>query len=126
MFLKFPNGGIAEYTKKYPQSVHAAYPGLDYQVEVYDPNPGTAAGLLVSGQLSHLGNARPTPSTAGVVRPTQTSDRELRALAKSLGHSIYWLGPKKNYTYEMRKSPSGNVSVRYLPPGVAVGTRSRT
>jgi hypothetical protein len=121
VFLKIPKGGIAEYTKKYPQSVHAAYPGVDYQVEVFDPTPGTAAGLLVSGELSALGNLK-AGSGAAAPKPTAASTAELRSLAKSLGHPIYWVGPKRGYTYELTRTTSGKVTIRYLPPRVKVGS----
>ena len=38
----------------YPQSVHLAYPGLDYQVEVYDPTPSRAMRLVSAGRLRAL------------------------------------------------------------------------
>ena len=50
-----PNGGAAEYTKSYPESVHLAYPGSDYQVEVYDPSPAAARQIVTSGQLTTIG-----------------------------------------------------------------------
>ena len=43
-------------TSGYPQSVHVAYPGVNYQVEVYDPTPARAMQLVSSGQLAHLGS----------------------------------------------------------------------
>jgi hypothetical protein len=120
VFVRIPKRGIAEYSKTYPQSVHAAYPGVDYQVEVYDPTPGTATGLLVSGELAYLGPL--TPKTAAAApKPTATSPRALASLAKSLGHPIYWVGAKQNYTYELTQTPSGKVFIRYLPPGVKIG-----
>lgn len=106
VFLKIPNGGIAEYTKKYSQSVHAAYPGVDYQVEVFDPTPGAAAGLLVSGQLTALGDLKAV-SVKPEPKPTAASAAELKSLARSLGHPIYWVGPKKGYTYEFRRTSGG-------------------
>jgi hypothetical protein len=121
VFLNVPKKGIAEYTKAYPQSVHVAYPGVDYQVEVYDPTPGTAAGLLVSGQLSALGSLKPKPAAAAP-KPTAASPAELLSLAVSLGHPVYWAGPKKGYTYEVTRTPSGKVFIRYLPAGVKIGT----
>jgi hypothetical protein len=121
VFLKIPKNGIAEYTKAYPQSVHAAYPGVDYQVEVYDPTPGTAAGLLVSGELSALGDLKAGSAAAEAPKPTAASAAELASLARSVGHPIYWVGAKKRYTYEVRRTTSGKVTIRYLPPGVDVG-----
>jgi hypothetical protein len=121
VFLKIPNGGIAEYTKKYPVSVHAAYPGVDYQVEVYDPTPGTATGLLASGQLSAFGDLK-AGSASSAPKPTAASVADLSSLAKDLGHPIYWAGPKRGYTYELLRTSGGQVHIRYLPPGVKVGS----
>jgi hypothetical protein len=39
-----------------------------------------------------------------------------------VGHPVYWLGPKAHTTYELTRTPSGNVIIRYLPPGTKVGT----
>ena len=44
-------------------------------------------------------------------------------LARSLGHPIYWAGAKKGYTYELNRNPNGSLFVRYLPPGVRVGSK---
>jgi hypothetical protein len=123
--LALAHGGLAEVSRDSPQSVHAAYPGVDYQVEVFDPTDGTAAGLVTTGQLAALGklkaSVRPEQTAA---RPSAVSAAELRSLAASLGHAVYWVGAKKGYVYEATQTPSGQVYVRYLPPGVAVGANS--
>jgi hypothetical protein len=130
VFLNIPNRGIAEYSKKYPQSIHAAYPGVDYQIEVYDPSPGAANALVVSGQLAWLGKLKAgsgttpaNPSGSSAPKPTSASAAQLASLAASLGHSIYWVGPKARYTYEVTQTSSGKVYIRYLPPGVPVGSK---
>ena len=46
-----PGGGIALVHDGYPQSVHVAYPDVDYQIEVYDPSPARALQLATSGAL---------------------------------------------------------------------------
>ncbi len=48
----------------------------------------------------------------------------LKALAKSLKHPVYWAGAKKGETYELTQNSTGQVFVRYLPKGVAVGSSS--
>ena len=45
-----PGGGIAVVHAGYPQSVHVAYPDVDYQIEVYDPSPARALELATSGR----------------------------------------------------------------------------
>ena len=44
-------GGLVVTSAGQPKSVHIAYPGIDYQVEVYDPVPGRARTLALSGQV---------------------------------------------------------------------------
>jgi hypothetical protein len=46
-----PGGGIALVHEGYPQSVHVAYPDVDYQIEVYDPSPARALELATSEAL---------------------------------------------------------------------------
>jgi hypothetical protein len=36
------------------KSVYVAYPGVDYQIEVFDPKPGEAQKLVASGQLARV------------------------------------------------------------------------
>ena len=46
----------------------------------------------------------------------------LRALPASLGHPVYWAGPRAGTTYELTKTPDGRVYVRYLTGGARVGS----
>ena len=46
---------------------------------------------------------------------------QLRALPADTGHDVYWAGRRNGYTYELTRTTDGNVYIRYLPPGVAVG-----
>jgi hypothetical protein len=116
-----PRGGVAEFSKSYPQSVHLAYPSVDYQVEVYAPTPGTARALVASGQVAAFGNLK-SGSVGPAPQAKAATLADLQALAASLKHPIYWAGPTSGYTYELTRSASGNVFVRYLPPGVKVGS----
>jgi hypothetical protein len=119
--LTVARGGIGVVAKKDPQSVHVAYPGVDYQIEVYDPTPGTATALVATGQLAAFGTLK---SNAGTQKPAATSPAGLKSLASKLGHPVYWIGPKKGYTYEVTQASGGRVFLRYLPPGVHVGAKS--
>ena len=47
--------GIALPNGDDPLSVYAAYPGIDVQIEVYDPAPGRALELVESGALTPIG-----------------------------------------------------------------------
>jgi len=113
------SNGLAEISSKVPTSVHAAYPGVDYQVEVFDPTPGRAASLVKAGQLAVLGKLNPSAATPAP--PFAASPAKLKALARSHGRPIYWAGKKNGYTYEVTKTPSGQITLRYLPPGKKVG-----
>ena len=46
-----PGGGIAVVDEGYPRSVHVAFNGVDYQVEVYDPSPRRALAEATSGDV---------------------------------------------------------------------------
>jgi hypothetical protein len=110
--FKIPEGGVAVFTKRYPQSIHVAYPGTSNQVEVYDPRPGSAAATLKSGQLTAFGGSGARAASLG----------DLKSLARSVGHPVYWVGPKRNATYELIRASGGKIIIRYLPQGVKVGT----
>jgi hypothetical protein len=55
--------------------------------------------------------------------PVAASATELRRLAESAGHPVYWAGKRPGYTYELTRTESGSVYIRYLPPGVEVGDK---
>ncbi len=46
-----PGGGLALVHDGYPQSVHLAYPGVNYQIEVYDPSPRRSLAVALSGDV---------------------------------------------------------------------------
>ena len=53
--------------------------------------------------------------------PSSVSPDELARAAATVGHGIYWAGPRANHSYELTIGTNGNAFVRYLPPGVAAG-----
>jgi hypothetical protein len=121
--IPISENGVAVPAKGYPQSVHVAYPGVDFQVEVFDPAPGAALQAVTSGELKHLGPLRGSGAAAApAALPAAASRAELKALATSLGHPVYWAGTRRGNTYEVTQDASGRVFIRYLPPGVAVGS----
>jgi hypothetical protein len=82
--------------------------------------------LLVAAVLAALvwalviksgGSSKP----AANAKPSAATVAGLEELAGTLKHPIYWAGDKPGYTYELTKTDSGNVYVRYLPKGVQVG-----
>jgi hypothetical protein len=48
------HGGVAFYSRTAPTSVYVAYPGYDYQVEVFDPAPAQARSIA-TGRLAPIG-----------------------------------------------------------------------
>ena len=53
--IALAGGGIAVIDKAKPTSIHLAYPGVDYQVEVYDPSAALAKQLVSSGKIESIG-----------------------------------------------------------------------
>ncbi len=75
---------------------------------------GTIAVLLLTG-----GGSKEIPGANG--KPAATSPAQLEDLARSLGHPIYWLGPRADKTIEATHNDPDNTYVRYLGAGVKVG-----
>jgi hypothetical protein len=48
---------------------------------------------------------------------------DLQALPGDAGHPVYWAGARSGFTYELTKTRDGEIYVRYLPAGVAIGDR---
>ena len=64
-----------------------------------------------------------TPTTVTQTQgPTAVSPAGLRSLAASVGHAVYWVGPRPDTTYELTVSAGGQTVLRYLPKGVPVGS----
>jgi amino acid transporter len=49
--IRLPGGGIASVNAKHPSSVYLAYPGVEYQIEVYDPSPARSLQVARSGTV---------------------------------------------------------------------------
>jgi hypothetical protein len=114
--IRLAGGGLAFQYKSRPTSVYLAYPKSDYQIEVFDPSPARAIELVASGQVKPVG--APPQTSAG---SKAASAQQLKALAVTLGHPIYWVGAQPGNTYELTRTRSGGVYIRYLPEGVPVG-----
>jgi hypothetical protein len=109
-------GGVAVQDIKHPTSVYFAFPGSDYEVEVYDPSPARALQLALSGQVTPIASTKPTSA-----RPKAMTVQQLRALEAAVGHPVYWVGRRSGTTYELTQTTDGRIYVRYLPRGVDVG-----
>jgi hypothetical protein len=55
------------------------------------------------------------------IGPVAATQDRLRKLANEEGHDIYWIGPESNTTYELTRTSTGRIFVRYLPKGVPIG-----
>ena len=49
--VTLPGGVFAYPDPAYPKSVHMAFPGSNYQVEVYDPSPAFSRKIALSGAV---------------------------------------------------------------------------
>jgi hypothetical protein len=54
-YLELPNGALAVFDPARPSSVYLTFPGIDYQIEVFDPSPARARELAVTGKVKRLG-----------------------------------------------------------------------
>ena len=69
------------------------------------------------------GSSSAKTSTLPAAAPKAATVQELRALAVSAGHPIYWAGPESGRVYELSVTSSGRIYVRYLPHGVSIGNK---
>jgi hypothetical protein len=113
-------GAVAFYRRSVPTSVYLAYPGSDYQLEVFDPVAARAQQLVASGAIQTVIPHVVVPALPKT-RTAAVSAVELKALSAQLGHPIYWLGQQHGSTYELSQTAGGRVYLRYLPAGVALG-----
>jgi hypothetical protein len=52
--LSNPDGSVVYFSKNAPNNVYVAYPNLDYQVEIYDPDAKTAVTLATTSNQVQL------------------------------------------------------------------------
>jgi hypothetical protein len=53
--IRLGHGGIALVDQAYPKSVHVAYPGVDFEVEVFSPSPARSRQVVTSGEVAAIG-----------------------------------------------------------------------
>ena len=95
------------------------------------------AGLGAWALVGHGGPASSSPSTVAAsppaapaatakpIGPVALSAKGLRTLTSSVDQPVYWAGPKAGYLYELTRTSTGTVFIRYLPPGVKAGAKQR-
>jgi hypothetical protein len=87
------------------------------------------AVALVAGFVAWLvlrnGSASkpPSQSSPSPAVATVAASGELRELAVTLGHPLYWAGTRPGMRYELTRAAAGNIFIRYLPPQARVGDR---
>ena len=111
-------GGVAFYDAQKPTNVFLAYPGSGVQVEVFSPVAHEAQLLVGSG-----GVVRVPKTEAGQPAAAAIPAASLPGVAAVARHAVYWAGPRPRTTYELTRSPDGRIFIRYLPRGVAVGSK---
>ena len=77
--------------------------------------------VLRSGSSSSSSTTPTLPERSNAV---PISAAGLETISSTVGIPIYWAGEKPGYTYELTKTADNRVYVRYLPAGVAVGTKA--
>jgi hypothetical protein len=110
-------GAVAVYNESSPTSVFVAFPDIPRQVEVFDPSPEIARHLVESGRIVPIVGEAVAPKTGA---PVAATEEQLRDVAASLDHPLYWLGPKRGFTYELTRLADSEIYIRYLPQGIAV------
>jgi len=80
--------------------------------------------LVVRGNDNSSSNSRTTNTSPRPIGPIAASPAALRALSASTNQSIYWVGARPGYTYELTHTPGGRTYIRYLPAGARIGNRS--
>jgi hypothetical protein len=114
------SGGIATYNVARPQSIYEAFPGSNFQIEVYSPSAAQAKQLVTGKRIIAVtaAAAAATNTQTGAVAVTPAS---LKSAEAAFGRPIFWLGPERARTYELTVTHDGRAYVRYLPAGVRVG-----
>ena len=82
---------------------------------------GLAAAFVAWLVLDRVGDSDSGPEAATEVRPSIMSLEELGALAASTETPLYWAGPRRGTRYEVTRTGSGTVYVRYLSPALQEG-----
>ena len=116
--IPIPGGGVGVVSADRPNSAYVAYPGVEYQMEVYHPDPAEVRRLVRGGAVKPVPTPRPIVEPRG---PVAVSEKDLVALSEEPEHPVYWAGQRANTTYELTLTSDGSVFVRYLPPGAEVG-----
>jgi hypothetical protein len=85
--------------------------------------------LLISGGGNDENNNTSAASgngggtASGATKPIEASADRLSELAGVVGHPVYWAGARPGKKYELTVDNSQNIYIRYLDPGVPIGSK---
>ena len=104
--IALAGGGLAEFSRglaaKRPCGVPGRrLPGRGLRSDTRNgdrPRDHGSAGRVREAQVPTAGAA------ATAAKPSAVSPAELKSLAASLGHPLYWVGAKNGYTYEVTRT----------------------
>lgn len=113
--IPVPGDAVAFHGEGSDTNAYVAFPGSDFQIEVYDPIPGQARRLVEQGAVE------PVPSKAPSDTVSKVNPSGLETIASTLGQPIYWAGSMRGTTLELTNATNGRIYVRYLPSGIALG-----
>jgi hypothetical protein len=81
-----------------------------------------ACGGHCRGWVAPRQERRRNPGGPGGERgPGAHVEAQLQRLAASVDHPVYWAGPRPGFSYELTRTTTGRIFVRYLPHGIAAG-----
>ncbi len=80
-----------------------------------------AALVVVAVVLAIVGGSSGGAAPVVETPPHLVDASQLAQLESDLGHAVYWAGERPPARLELRQEASGDVYLRYLPPGVAAG-----
>jgi hypothetical protein len=82
------------------------------------------AWFLIGGNDDDSNGTGGAPATGDATAAHLASEDEIVSLARSLDYPIYWAGAISGRNFELTRTGSGRVYVRYLPDGVEAGDRN--
>jgi hypothetical protein len=104
----------------------AAAAGLGAWAVIANRDSGAPSASPGPPAATTTGTPAATTATARPIAPVGLSANGLRTLTASISQPIYWVGPKPGYLYELTRTSTGKIFVRYLPPGTPVGAKKAT
>lgn len=76
---------------------------------------------IITGSVAYWLLTRDDDDEGGGATPVASSVSDLRSLARTAGHPVYWAGPMKDVTYELTETGGGNIFIRYLTGAAEIG-----